>query len=329
LRGDVRSTCRGYIRSTAGALAPNRSLGTAAERCMTTLVSIWLGLVLAASAALKAWRSPQSASALATYGISGAAKQRAALWALIWTELALAGALAAGLGWAAAAVTGLFLAFVLATSLALLAGRGGRPCACFGGSTRLGITSPARAGGLALLAAITATGRLPSGPSGYDRWLTLGLSLGLVAIAALAVAVLALAREVGVLRLSASGRGALEIAEEGPSVGSAQAWAAAVELGPRAILRVAVFTSEGCPLCAEVAPAVAHVAADPLLAVRSFDEHADSAVWAQARVPGSPYAVALSVDGIALAKGTFNGLDQLESVLATARFRERGLSLAA
>ena len=103
----------------------------------------------------------------------------------------------------------------------------------------------------------------------------------------------------------------------------------AIEPAPRAALRLAVFSSEGCPLCAQVAPAVAHVAADPLLAVRVFDEHADAAVWRAAAVPGSPYAVALSGDGVALAKGTFNSLGQLESVLATARSRERGLSVAA
>jgi hypothetical protein len=40
-------------------------------------------------------------------------------------------------------------------------------------------------------------------------------------------------------------------------------------------------------------------------------------------VPGSPYAVALGLDGTVLAKGTFNSLGQLESVLATAERRER------
>ena len=176
---------------------------------------------------------------------------------------------------------------------------------------------------------MTALGLLGSAPSGYDRWLTLGLSLALAAVAALAVAVLALAREVGVLRLSAGSRGALEIPEEGPPVGTAQAWAAAVARGPRTALRLAVFSSEGCPLCAAVAPAVEHVAADPLLAVRVFDEHDDAPIWDAAGVPGSPYAIALSGEGVALAKGTFNSLDQLESVLATARLRERGLPVAA
>jgi len=44
-------------------------------------------------------------------------------------------------------------------------------------------------------------------------------------------------------------------------------------------------------------------------------------------VPGSPYAVALGRDGTVLAKGTFNSLAQLESVVATAmRRRQEALS---
>ena len=297
---------------------------------MTTLLSIWLALALGVSAAAKAWRSPQAAAALATYGVRGAARQRAVLWLLVAGELAIGAALVAGFDWALAAAAALFALFAATTTTALLAGRGGRPCACFGGSSRLGWSTPVRAAAPALLAGAAALGWFPWAPSGYDRWLTLGLSLSVVAIAALAVAVLALAREVGVLRLSAGdARGALEIESEGPELGETQPWAQAIEAGPRTVLRLAVFTSDGCPLCGQVAPAVEHVAGDPLVAVLGFDERRDAGVWAAAAVPGSPYAVALSVDGVALAKGTFNGLGQLESVLATARARERGLSLAA
>jgi hypothetical protein len=297
---------------------------------VTTLVSIWLALALGVSAAAKVWRAPQAAAALATYGVRGAALQSAALWLLVAVELALAAALVAGLGWAPAAAAVLFGLFAATTATALLAGRGGRPCACFGGSSRLGWAAPARAAAPALLAGAGSLGWFPQAPSGYDRWLTLGLSLSVVAIGALAVAVLALAREVGVLRLSAGdARGALEIESEGPGLGEVQPWARSIEVDPRTLLRLAVFTSDGCPLCGQVAPAVAHVAGDPLLAVRRFDEHRDAGVWAAAAVPGSPYAVALSIEGVALAKGTFNGLGQLESVLATARARERGLTLAA
>jgi hypothetical protein len=296
---------------------------------MTPIVSIWLALALALAAGLKAWRSDRAGEALATYGVSSGWARRALVWMLVSVELGLAGALAVGADWASGAVAGLFLVFALGMLAALVAGRQGQPCACFGSGSRLGWFSFSRAGALALLAGVTALGWLPNAPSGYDRWLTLGLSLTLAGLAALAAAVLALAREVGVLRLSAGGRGALEIAEEGPPVGSTQTWAAAVPVGPRALLRVAIFTSEGCPLCEQLRPALAHVAGDPLLGLTVFDEHADAAIWAQAKAPGSPYAVVLSIEGVALAKGTFNSLAQLESVLATARFREQGLSLAA
>jgi hypothetical protein len=296
---------------------------------MTALVSIWLGLILCMAAALKAWRPARAAAGLATFGIDGATVQRVALWLLVGCELLLAAVLTAGVDWAPAAAAALFVLFTAVTGVALLAGRGGRPCACFGADARLGWSSPARAAALALVAGVCATGSLPSAPSGYERWLTLALSLTLAGLAALAVALLALAREVGVLRMSAGSRGALEIDSEGPEVGVAQAWAQAIEPGPQAALSLAIFTSEGCPMCAQLKPAVAHVAADPLLAVRTFDEHADAPVWAQAAIPGSPYAVALSAEGVALAKGTFNSLSQLESVLSTARFRERRLTLAA
>jgi hypothetical protein len=66
---------------------------------------------------------------------------------------------------------------------------------------------------------------------------------------------------------------------------------------------------------------VASLAGDPLLAVASFEESTDRKLWDELAVPGSPYAVALSVDGTVLAKGTFNNLAQLESVVAAAQRR--------
>jgi hypothetical protein len=58
-----------------------------------------------------------------------------------------------------------------------------------------------------------------------------------------------------------------------------------------------------------------------MLAVRTLEESADPVAWEELRVPGSPYAVALDLDGTVLAKGTFNNLAQLESVVATAERR--------
>ncbi len=296
---------------------------------MTAIISIWLALLLGASAGLKARRPQPAAEALETYGIVARPLQRAIAWCLITIEAILAGGLLAGLQVAQVATAALFGAFVLATALALLSGRAGRPCACFGSASRLSRLSPLRALALAVVAVVLASGSLPSAPAGYARWLTLGLSLSIAALAGLGVAVLALAREVGVLRLAQGSRGALEIPEEGPELGERQAWSAAVPRRDAAVLLLAVFSSDGCPLCRRVAPAVAHVAGDPLLGVRTFDEHLDAGVWAQAGVPGSPYAVALSLDGVVLAKGTFNTLGQLESLLATARRRDREVQLAA
>lgn len=297
---------------------------------MTLAVSLLLALLVGVSAGLKARRSEQAAAAMSTYGIFGPRAQRMALWTLVSIELAMTGSLAGRAPWALWAAAALFLGFAAVTLTALIAGRGGRPCACFGADSRLGWASPLRAGVLGALAATAALGALPRAPSSYDEWLTAGLFASIAAVGALGLAVLALAREVGVLRLGASaGRGALEIPEEGPQVGVVQAWATDWLRGPRTLLRLAVFTSDGCPMCRQLAPAVEHVAGDPVLSVRVFDEVKDAAVWRQAQVPGSPYAVALNLDGAVLAKGAFNSLAQLESILGTARLRERGMPLAA
>jgi hypothetical protein len=296
---------------------------------MTTAVSVLLALILAVSAGSKAWRVNQSAAALATYGVSRARLQLITVWALIAVELGLTAALVAEVSGAAAATAGLFLLFAALTSTALLAGRRGQPCACFGSDSRLSWSSPPRALALAAAASLVASGWLSVAPSSYDRWLTVGLAVSVAAVAALGIAVLALAREVGVLRMEMGSRGALEIEDEGPSVGATQPWATALPTSSRALMKLAIFTSDGCPLCRRVAPAVSHVAADPLVAVGIFHELADAQVWTLAAIPGSPYAVALDLDGVALAKGTFNSLAQLESVLATARARERTVSVAA
>jgi hypothetical protein len=79
-----------------------------------------------------------------------------------------------------------------------------------------------------------------------------------------------------------------------------------------------VFTSPGCALCQALEPSLRLVASDPEVEVELFDEEADADVWRALAIPGSPYAVVLSADGEALAKGTFNSLFQLESLLVHA-----------
>jgi hypothetical protein len=296
---------------------------------MSTVAQTLLAIVLLAAVALKLRDRARSADALATYGIGPAAVRAAVLVVIVAAELVIAAGLIAGVEWAAVAACVLFAAFALASAGALLAGRAGRPCACFGARSRLSRLSPLQGLLAGALAFALARHWLAGAPSSYDRWLGVGLTLSLTAVVALAAVVLALAREVGVLRLSMASQGALEIPEEGPRVGERQAWAAELPARPGALLGLAIFSSDGCPMCRRLEPAVSYVAADPLLAVRVFDEVADAPAWASAAIPGSPYAVALDLAGVALAKGTFNSLVQLESIIATARAREAGPAVVA
>ena len=101
----------------------------------------------------------------------------------------------------------------------------------------------------------------------------------------------------------------------------------ATELANRIVLngaqlRLAVFTSDGCHICQTLAPAIENVANDPRVQVAVFDEAAEAELWSTLGIPGSPFALALDVNGTVLAKGTFNSMAQLESVLATAARRE-------
>ena len=126
------------------------------------------------------------------------------------------------------------------------------------------------------------------------------------------------------LRLQLRTQGALEIAGEGPEIGSrAEGLTARLDLDPAAAERLglAVFTSEGCHICRDMGPAIENVANDPQVAVVSFDEVTDAELWRSLEIPGSPFALAMGADGVVLAKGTFNNLAQLESVLAAAERR--------
>lgn len=295
---------------------------------MDTVAQTLLALVLLAAAGLKLRDRERAADALATYGLEPAELRMAALVAIAAVELALAAALIAGASWAAGAAAALFAAFAVVAAAALAAGRGGRPCACFGVASRLSRATVAQSLIAALVAFAAARRWLGGSPGDYARWLTVAVTASFALVAVLAAVVAALAREIGVLRLSLAAQGALEIAGEGPALGERQGWAGELALAPGSLMALAVFSSEGCPICRRLDPAVKYVAADPLLTVRVYDEVSDAGAWSAAAVPGSPYAIALDADGVALAKGTFNSLVQLESIVATARAREAELALA-
>ncbi len=288
---------------------------------VSVVACLVLGLVLLASAIAKLVDPFGSRAALATYGVRSARAAKALWTVLVAVELALAAGVGAGLDAAAYAAAALLTVFCAAQAVALATGRAGAPCACFGARGRISRGSVTRAALLAV--AFAALPLLPRTEPSTEGWLAIGLGAALLGLVALAVLVLALAREVGMLRLAADPRGALELAHEGPEVGGRTALAEHLEVPPGRI-GLAVFSSEGCGLCRALEPAVATFGRDPRVVLRTFDEVRDADAWAAADVPGSPFAVALDGDGTVLAKGTFNTGAQLESVLAAAE-RRRGL----
>jgi len=217
--------------------------------------------------------------------------------------------------------------FAAALLGALLRGRAGAPCACFGSRSTVSWRSVGR--NLALAACFAVLPLLPERSLSTDEWLGLGLAASLLLSLCLAVAVLALAREVGMLRLRLGPAAALEIPEEGPELGTRTDLIDRFERGAQSELALAVFTSQGCRVCRALEPAVSSLAGDPAVAVEVFDEVADAEAWRELGIPGSPFAIALGPDGAILAKGTFNNLAQLESVLATASGRLAGVGAGA
>ncbi len=283
------------------------------------MVRAALAGVLVWSAGAKLVRGGEAREAFATFGLASPAARTAAWAAVSAAELALAAGILAGLDAAAYAAAGLMLVFAAVLAAAIISGRAGRPCACFGARTRVGWPGALR--NLALAGAFAAIPSLSEISLGTDAWLAIGLALALSLCCALAVAVLALFREVGMLRMQLGPQSALEVPEEGPELGGRTALIERFESKPGAELALAVFVSEGCGACQKLEPAIASLARDPVLRVSTFEEAHDADAWREADAPGSPFAVAIDLDGTVLAKGTFNNLAQLESVLATAERR--------
>ena len=174
---------------------------------------------------------------------------------------------------------------------ALAAGRGGEPCGCFGARSTVGWGSVVR--NLALAAGFAAVPLLPASEPTTEGWLAIGLGVALLACAGLAIAMLALAREIGVLRLRVGPGSALEIPEEGPELGSRSPLIDRFELGRREPLRDRGLQLRGLPRLPEPRPVDRLLRSDPVLALEVYDEEADADVWEALDVPGSPYAVAM------------------------------------
>ena len=272
--------------------------------------------MLLVAAAAKARAGHGAREALRSYGL-GDPRVRAAAWALaIAAEVAVAIAVLVDVD-AALAAAALLAVFACAQVVGIARGRAGAPCGCFGGHGRIGWWGVGRT--TALAAAFAALPFLPDTTLSTDAWLAVGLGAALLGVAALAIALLALAREVGELRLAVAPQAALSLEHEGPELGGRVALVERFERGTP--LKVAVFTSSGCSLCAALEPSLRLLANDPGVELATFDEHDDADAWESLAVPGSPYGVVLAADGVVLAKGTFNSLYQLESLLSHAMAR--------
>ncbi|MFL5924416.1 MAG: MauE/DoxX family redox-associated membrane protein [Gaiellaceae bacterium] len=279
------------------------------------LLRFVLCVVLLLAAAGKARGGATARDALRSYGLEGA-RLRAAVWAAaIAAEAGLAVAVAIDVD-AAFGAAALLALFALAQVVAIARGRAGAPCGCFGGRSRIGWGSVSRTALLA--AALAALPFLPEAKPSTEGWLAIGLGVALVGLATLGVAVLALARELGELRIAVAPQAALSLDHEGPELGSRVDLIDRFDRDPRSRRLVAAFTSPGCSLCAALEPSLHLLGNDPDVELQLFDEEADADAWAALAVPGSPYAVVLAPDGEVRAKGTFNSLYQLESLLAHA-----------
>jgi methylamine utilization protein MauE len=277
---------------------------------LALLVRTFVAAVLLVGAALKLWAPRATADALATYDVPAPLRLTLSL-TIAGMELAIAAALVAGAPSAPYVGAALLATFAAATARAVTKGQAGAPCGCFGPRSRVGWSGLAR--DAALAAALLTVPFLPESYPSTEGWLALGLGLAFVCILVLGVAVLALTRELGLLHLRLPRDLALDIADEGPPLGSridAQVTGAPLTL--------AIFSSHGCRLCRALEPVVAAFTSQPGLALTVFDEVVHADVWDRLRIPGSPYAVAIDESGAVRAKGTFNSYGQLEAIVAAA-----------
>ena len=162
-------------------------------------------------------------------------------------------------------------------------------------------------------------------------------------VIALAVVVVALARQIGTLHLRLGPRGALEVDTEGPALDEAPPVFDTVDVdGQTAAIggpgerRLLLFASPGCIVCEEVIPVLRAAArnadARPYIlsdlhrdeAIASFDRRlpaplvASPEIAAAYDVPGTPFVVFLDEVGVVRAKGTPNNLEQMEGLVDTA-----------
>jgi uncharacterized membrane protein YphA (DoxX/SURF4 family) len=284
---------------------------------LSTIARIVVGLLLLWAAALKLRRREDLPDWLTAYGVP-ARYARETAWAVTAAE-AVVGVLVLfgiALPLSAYAAVALGAVFVVALAHARLRGVERLRCGCFGASEGRTTHLLARAGGftaLALVAAFAGGVEISASPETVVAAVLVVLS---GAVVLLALLVLALYRQVGVLTMRIGPRVPFELAEEGPPLSQR-----APELdglrGRRS--EVVFFFSSTCSLCRQLSAGVAALARRGL-AVRVVEEELEEDAFARWNVPGTPFVVHL-VDGVVAAKGTVNTLEELETLLDTGRAR--------
>lgn len=153
-------------------------------------------------------------------------------------------------------------------------------------------------------------------------WWALAFVVLWLLVVVLCIVVIALARQVGTLHLRLGPRGALEIDDEGPELGSIlpavparAADGSSVVIGGPGEGRLVLFSSPTCIVCREVAPGLPAAArAGGLVPQVVHDPDAERTL----DVPGTPFLLVLDDLGVVRAKGTVNNLEQIEGLVDTA-----------
>ena len=180
----------------------------------------------------------------------------------------------------------------------------------------------------------------------HGWWLVSFIMLWILVVA-LAVVVVALARQIGTLHLRLGPRGALEMDDEGPPLGDAPEAAELQDMTGRDVTiggpgraQLLLWVSPGCHVCEQVLPSVPVIAAKGRLApfvLTDIDVHETKRSYggrdlkapvvpapflAQTySVPGTPYVMVLDELGVLRAKGTVNNLEQMEGLVDSAERR--------
>ena len=146
-----------------------------------------------------------------------------------------------------------------------------------------------------------------------------------ILVAVLAIVVVALARQIGVLQLRLAPLGALEVDDEGPELGEApEARSVRTPDGSRRVIggpgrrRLVAFVSETCPICERVAPSLPAAARASGLELQLVSDPDLETAYG---VPGVPFVVVLDEVGVVRSKGTVNSLEQVEGLVDTASRR--------